>query len=353
MTLVGIFEAVGATVLAITDWEWSIGLRSGQPHLVYDAVRGWKLRKAFASDDLNTNSHGFRGPEVADANRTAMFRIVALGDSVTFGTYDCPSGQCPDDQTYPVQLEAALRTPDGPRFEVINAGTEGYKSVQALAWLRDDIVAYRPNLILVLVGWNDLLESGRPPVPSSFIDRVVGLRGVDDFLRRQSHGYRAIWYGLNWARRGQHEPIESPDKRPEPPSGVSVNPSAIADYESNLRSIARKAHESGARVVFLTLASALDGDTNLSAEIVSAIRRRYQWANLERLAEEIRRYNSVVREVAASEGADAIDLETVVRAAGAPPVFRAPDIHHSSHDALARLCAGLARELRTRGLAPG
>jgi len=41
---------------------------------------------------------------------------------------------------------------------VINAGIEGYTSQYALGRLRDELVQYTPDMVLVYVGWNDLMK---------------------------------------------------------------------------------------------------------------------------------------------------------------------------------------------------
>lgn len=65
------------------------------------------------------NSFSARGPEVAVPKPEGKFRVLALGDSVTFGLF------VNSEEAWPHQLESELQQ-EIPGTEVINAGTSGY-----------------------------------------------------------------------------------------------------------------------------------------------------------------------------------------------------------------------------------
>jgi lysophospholipase L1-like esterase len=96
---------------------------------------------------FSTNSLGLRGPEVG-ASR-AGFRILALGDSTTFGL------GVDDDQTWPAVLERLVREKTGRPVEVINGGVPGYSAFQGMRYLRERGVAFDPDLVLATFGFND------------------------------------------------------------------------------------------------------------------------------------------------------------------------------------------------------
>jgi lysophospholipase L1-like esterase len=99
---------------------------------------------------IRINSKGFVGPEFADEKPAGIGRIFTVGDSCTFaGAWDI---------SYSVFLERILNA-DGRKFEVINAGIEGYDSAYAVARIRDDILRYDPDLVTIYVGWNDLMKT--------------------------------------------------------------------------------------------------------------------------------------------------------------------------------------------------
>jgi len=79
-----------------------------------------------------------------------VYRIVVLGDSFTFG------GKAPLDQTFPRSLERKLQRLDGSRrYEVVNLAVPGYNTEQEMLRLREEGLAYRPDLVVVNFVLND------------------------------------------------------------------------------------------------------------------------------------------------------------------------------------------------------
>jgi lysophospholipase L1-like esterase len=343
-------EAAGAGILAATGWEWSVTVRSGQAHLVYDVVRQWKLRRSFSDGPLRINGHGFRGAEVAISPSPSRLRILALGDSITFGTYDCPDRYCDEEFSYPAALQrelALLRD-----VEVLNAGTEGYNSDKSLTWYSEQLSVLRADVVVVMVGWNDILESSSASTASARRGRLEGfgaLAAVDGGLRRWSHGYRAAWYAGKALLPGTPTELEGHGQRPAPPA-VEIDERKITAYEANLRSFARTARALGARVVLMTLAGALGDPTTLSESDAEAIRRRYGWPDLAMLAAELARYNQVVRRVATEEAVTLVDFAAIVDGLGGRSLYVLPDINHPTHAAIARISTPLARAFVAAGL---
>src|SRR5438445_11538862 len=98
------------------------------PNIRYTNSRGQEFR---------INSRGFVGPEFDERPRSGVYRIIAVGDSCTFGTGFWQLG-------YPSMLERFLnRGARSRQFEVINAGIEGYNSTFALDRIRDELLRYR------------------------------------------------------------------------------------------------------------------------------------------------------------------------------------------------------------------
>ena len=131
------------------------------------------------------NSLGLRGPEVLP-KQPGDFRVLALGDSFTFGI----GVEVAD--TYVARL-TKLAPPNGPRVVTLNGGVPGYGVPDALAFLEEYGLALEPDLVLVsiLLG-NDILdatERGR-------VDWADGLpaaganRGLVLWLFRHSHFFR-------------------------------------------------------------------------------------------------------------------------------------------------------------------
>ncbi len=86
---------------------------------------------------ISTNGAHMRGRREIPAERSAAARIVAVGDSYTFG-------QCAnDDETFPFAMERHLAD-----AEVLNLGVMGYGQGQALLRLRRDGFPYRPDAVV-------------------------------------------------------------------------------------------------------------------------------------------------------------------------------------------------------------
>ncbi len=148
---------------------------------------------------IRINAEGFRGPEIAPV-KDGRFRIVALGESQTFGP-TLRDGEKP----WPEILQAlfARRASCGKTVEVVNAGTEAYTLEDNLVRLSRDILPLKPDLILSTHGMNGLLalglrqeaepnEPGVRPRASALIARAVLTieRAVHDWRTRNAE--RAI-----------------------------------------------------------------------------------------------------------------------------------------------------------------
>lgn len=131
-----------------------------------DPTLGWTLlpdyRGAHMEHDATipttTNGQGFRGPAWDAARAGAKLRVLALGDSCTFGR------GVTDEQTWPAQLERRLRA-RGLDVAVWNAGVPGYDTVQEAALLERLWETVRPQVVLVMWLPNDVLERSVDQIP--------------------------------------------------------------------------------------------------------------------------------------------------------------------------------------------
>jgi len=100
---------------------------------------------------VQTNSVGLRNTEEPQAS---AYRILALGDSQTFGPY------LANDDTWPAWAENALRLHyrDAGKVQVFNGAIAGYTIVDELAYLREKGVAFKPDLVVLAAFENDLAD---------------------------------------------------------------------------------------------------------------------------------------------------------------------------------------------------
>lgn len=111
------------------------------------------IRRNLPNQDLNTfstNSFGFRGAEVDIEKVESEYRIIMVGGSTIFGF-----GSTNNDTTIPVFLENKLNDVLDMDVTVINAGVMAANSREEVFLVKNDLVKFNPDLIIVLDGYND------------------------------------------------------------------------------------------------------------------------------------------------------------------------------------------------------
>lgn len=134
-------------------------------------------RARLVQSPISINSLGFRGPEIPAAKGDA-YRIVALGESTTFGiTLDEDHHPWPELLEQMIRQRLKLRRP----VQVINAGIPGYRLDQNLHRLPRDILPLRPDIVISYHGINafHLLRDAVPFSPGirapAYRDRPIRL----------------------------------------------------------------------------------------------------------------------------------------------------------------------------------
>ncbi len=178
------------------------------------------------------NSFGFRDRELSQDKDRGVFRVICMGDSVTFGW--------PADikDTYPKILEGLLSSHFPERkFEVFNAGVPGYTSYQGLIWLKKDLIKLRPDLIIVYYGANDMGGSYKPDkeqkaLPAAAVNAANFLR-KSEFYKLYNRMLLYLKYPPGEEGRDFVERV-SPD-----------------DYRANLEEMRKISEDNGARALFI------------------------------------------------------------------------------------------------------
>ena len=100
---------------------------------------------------VEVNQLGFRGPEIEAQKPPGLFRIIALGDSITDGFY------VENEHTYPYQLEARLREKGCP-VEVVNVA-RGWSGIDVeFEMLKKFGMPLQPDLVVLTFVSNDIEE---------------------------------------------------------------------------------------------------------------------------------------------------------------------------------------------------
>jgi hypothetical protein len=99
------------------------------------------------------NQYGMRGPAVPTAEAGGAYRVICLGDSITFGE----GVRYPD--TYPAQLQKLLtQTMPDRRVEVINAGVQAYGTKEEAAFYLLQCAPFRPDAVVLGFFLNDAID---------------------------------------------------------------------------------------------------------------------------------------------------------------------------------------------------
>ncbi len=110
------------------------------PGLSYELVPNTKTPDGF----FRVNSRGIRDKEYGSPKPEGVYRIIILGDSVTFGT------EYRVEETYPKILESILSSNliFPYKFEVLNAGVCGYNALQKFIFFKNKLLTYQPDLVI-------------------------------------------------------------------------------------------------------------------------------------------------------------------------------------------------------------
>jgi lysophospholipase L1-like esterase len=240
------------------------------------------------------NSDGFVGKEL-EPEGDDLWRIVTVGDSCTYG-----GGHKTD--TYPAMLGEMLdrQEPRGLRYEVVNAGVSGLNSELALRRLRSKVVALKPDVVTIYIGWNDLMKVD--PLSQGGAEKWASVARMIDDLWLIKGMRKLIFFHL----RGN---LWTPKTGPESRTGrfADFEPSF---YERNLLEMVEAVRGMGSHAVLLTLPTVVKPDMTLSdLERAKVIFPYFQSAyGVGDLLDLIDAYNRVIRRVAAREDVPLVEL---------------------------------------------
>jgi lysophospholipase L1-like esterase len=329
-------------------------LPSPRQRLAYqleDSVLGYSLKPDYNVGGIRINALGFRGPEVSATKGRGSVRIVAIGDSCTFGL----AGEaCP----YPAQLQKLMREHGGGAApEVINAGVEGYSSEYGLRLLESRISTLLPDIVTIYIGWNDLYTTDphQRHAPEPAADGLSGPQGPPD-ARLTATLRRALdhLYLVQHLRRTIY--LELPRLRgkvqgEQRVEGHEIHPAMTDAYAARLTQIVRTARAMDARPVVMTLPTILSGQMSDGA---LALVHYPGWAEGDHryFLRVVNAFNEAIRTVARDEGAVLIDNALFVDRMGREGEALFFDTLHMYCRGYELLAQNIYRELARNALIP-
>jgi lysophospholipase L1-like esterase len=245
---------------------------------------------------VEVNAEGFRGPALDPQH--AKIRILALGDSCTFGT------PVAEEYTYARALEGELRSRGG-RVEVVNGGVEGYDASDVLARL-DEFRALRPEITTLYLGWNALYRE-------RYLEEASGAARHLHSVRLFERARDALAARRGDSRRAALEAFERPKRAAREAKEVALLDGYRPSFLWQVERIVAGMREAGSRVVILTLPGLYAPDRAPSARALAVGHLPAFTDNPFVLAAMAARYNDALRELADRQGLKLVDLERWAR----------------------------------------
>jgi len=281
----------------------------------------------------HVNAEGFRSPPLGP-KPPGTYRVIALGDSCTFGIVGRGTG--PEwryiSDPYAQRLqELANRAPGGRRVEVINAGVPGYNTYHGVMLMRTVLRGLHPDLVTIRYGWNDHFMSPwgqghnayrEPTNPAvRFLEGLALHTELYPFARR---------LGMDLSARLM---AASPSAHRMPETWHPDIP--IPEYRHNLRRMIELARERGAEAWLVLAPHPLVTDADLAhweklpndseAKSTLHLSRIQSFRQLREIHE---RYMRATRAVGTEQGVRVIDMQPIYEAHGAEGLFQYGDVVH-------------------------
>lgn len=101
---------------------------------------------------VTLNSYGLRGPEPSVPKPPGVYRILCLGDDVTFAP------QVDESETFCAKLAEQLQQVSPIKIEVLNAGVPDYCPLLSYLQLKHQLLALQPDLVILNFDMSDIAD---------------------------------------------------------------------------------------------------------------------------------------------------------------------------------------------------
>lgn len=206
-----------------------------------------RFHGAWDGSYYSINSRGWQGPEFQPTFEADELRVVALGDSCTFGK------AVEERECWPRQLERELRAAPGAFHSVLvaNLGVNGYSGRDYVTSFLRQARSARPQIVIVGYNINDFPNAVKQTDAAVF-QNETNLRSLVSYQWRESLGklacyrwMRALYYDAN--RERDLAKVEEVAKQASGDGEASVD--RMREEETRLRELVSACDELGAHVV--------------------------------------------------------------------------------------------------------
>jgi lysophospholipase L1-like esterase len=192
---------------------------------------------------VTLNADGFRGPALPLAKPADALRVIAVGDSSTFGW------GVNDDETYPADLARRLAAAwPGRPVEVMNAGIPGFGSFQGKHLLEAEVLPRKPDYVVLGFGFNDSRRAA-----------TTDAAFAETWSRPTARAARVFHHLAiyRWLETLLARPDES--ARPSADDAARSTPRVpVPEFKTNLREMLSAARSAGGRPILLALVMPVD-----------------------------------------------------------------------------------------------
>jgi lysophospholipase L1-like esterase len=267
-----------------------LGKRKGNKVLAEELINDRVIKLNVPRDKvvMRINNDGFKGPDIDKAH--SRVRILAIGDSCTFGTMF-------DEYSYPRVLERELGRLGKP-VEVINAGVEGYAPSNVL-WRIEEFKALRPEITTIYIGWNALYGEPENYGVEYYLKSVKLIRKAYGKLREKIYGRTEV--ALEAYSKPKHVQRDAPE--------VQALDGFEPTFMSDLEAIVNEMRASGSEVVLVTLPALFVMDEEPSPQALKVGHLPLFTDNPYVLAKISMEYNKRLRSFAKNHNLLLVDLE--------------------------------------------
>ncbi len=289
----------------------------------FDALKGAQIPGEEDDIGIKINAHGFKGNKLREDEDN--LRVLALGDSTTFGTG-------PFDYVMFMQDHFDR---NNINVEMVNGGVEGYRPRDLLIEV-ERYKAIKPDIVMIYIGWN-AIYSDAGNISSIYklsalwryinkITRYIAFLSVDP----KAEAYRLL-------NKEKHVDMRSPDIE------------ALNSYEPRsfhyIKKLTEELEGSGASIVLVTLPGLFTMDRTPDKKSLEIGHLPQETQNPYVLAKLTSRYNEALRVFADENDYELIDLSAWSDENLLPPTSYFTDSVHMSLWGMERVGHFLAESL--------
>ena len=295
----------GILLVGLASAEWLVRMRAhsryGEFLDIYDfhepvpeldiLIPSPNLSIEFAGQThIDTDSHGFRSPELEHPKPAGSLRIAFLGGSTSF----CSQASS-NESTWPHLVTDKLRADlTGLEVEYLNAGVTGYRTTHSTRNMRARVAPLKPDLVIIYHGTNDLA------VDSKELAIAAGLASTFEpsWLADNSLLWHLIQKNRRWMA-SQSAGKSNSDK-------LELDVSALAEvFRTHLTQLVQTAQAGSQLVALVTFSAKVRREQALEVQLEN-LQQSFSFMSYlssEDIMTGYEAYNRVIEEVATQTGA--------------------------------------------------